>query len=107
MNENNGLKQNILIVDDNRDFLEIFSTKLTQAGFEVTTAHSGVEGIEKAQKNKPDLILLDVEMPGMSGIEMLTKLKADPLTNQLKVVFLTNYGEPSKDTTWIDEKFAR
>lgn len=97
----------ILIIDDNKDFLEIFSMKLTQAGYQVHTAASGADGIEQAKKLNPDLVLLDVEMPGMNGVETLVKLRGDPITANLKVVFLTNYGEPSKDTTWIDEKFAR
>lgn len=110
MAENNvvpGIKQTILIIDDNKDFLEIFSMKLTQAGFEVTTAVGGEEGFNKAKQLKPDLVLLDVEMPVMNGVETLAKLKADGDTSQLKVIFLTNYGEPQKETTWIDEKFAR
>ncbi len=100
-------KQSILIIDDNKDFLEIFSMKLTQAGYDVVTAASGKEGIEKAKTVHPDLVLLDVEMPEMNGLETLAKLKEDSMTAALKIVFLTNYGEPSKDTTWIDEKFAR
>ena len=107
MNEQAVIKQSILIVDDNKDFLEIFSTKLTQAGYEVTTASGGKEGIAKAKTSKPDLVLLDVEMPEMSGIETLAQMKADPLTSTLKVSFLTNYGEPTKEASWIDEKFAR
>ncbi len=97
----------ILIIDDNKDFLEIFSMKLTQAGFQVATAQSGETGIAEAKKIHPDLILLDVDMPVMNGLETLAKLKADSATSAFKVVFLTNYGEPKKDTTWIDEKFAR
>lgn len=97
----------ILIIDDNKDFLEIFSLKLGAAGFEVSTAQSGKEGIEKAKQLKPDLVLLDVEMPEMNGIETLTKLKADSATAGLKVAFLTNYGEASKDSAWLDEKLAR
>lgn len=97
----------ILVVDDNKDFLEIFSMKLTHAGFEVTTANSGKEGIQKASEKHPDLILLDVEMPEMNGLETLAKLKENPVTASLRVVFLTNYGEADKETTWIDEKFAR
>ena len=97
----------ILIIDDNKDFLEIFSMKLTQAGFTVATAQSGEAGIEEAKRIHPDLILLDVEMPVMNGVETLQKMKADSATSGFKVVFLTNYGEPQKDTTWIDEKFAR
>ena len=100
-------KQTILIVDDNKDFLEIFSIKLAGAGFEVITANSGKEGIAKAKEIKPDLILLDVEMPEMSGVETLYNLKQDGDTKDMKVVFLTNYGEPQKETSWIDEKFAR
>jgi|SRR3989344_5166345 len=100
-------KLRILIIDDNKDFLDIFSTKLTSAGYSVVTASGGAEGIEKAKTQHPDLVLLDVEMPVMNGVETLAKIKSDPLTKALKVVFLTNYGEPQKETTWIDEKFAR
>lgn len=81
----------ILIIDDNADFLEIFSTKLTQAGFQVTTAKDGDEGIQQAKLISPDLVLLDIEMPGINGMETLSKFKADPLTSAIKVVFLTNY----------------
>src|SRR3989344_6066610 len=102
-----SLKQTILIIDDNKDFLEIFSMKLGSAGFEGTTATGGEEGFALAKKLRPDLILLDVEMPVMNGVETLMKLKADGDTAPLKVIFLTNYGEPQKETTWIDEKFAR
>lgn len=97
----------ILIIDDNKDFLEIFSTKLKSAGFEVDTAQGGAEGLEKTTKGKFDLVLLDVEMPGMNGVETLGKLKENPATNGLKVAFLTNYGEPQKEVSWTDEKFAR
>lgn len=97
----------ILIIDDNKDFLEIFSTKLGAEGYEVVTANSGKEGIEKAKQVKPDLILLDVEMPELNGVETLAKLKENPATASLKVAFLTNYGEPKKEMSWTDEKFAR
>ena len=97
----------ILIVDDDKDFLEIFSTKLKSAGFRVTTAMGGQEGIDTAKANKPDLMLLDVEMPNMNGVETLFKIRHDPDLSALKVVFITNYGEPQKETSWIDEKFAR
>lgn len=107
MSANKPNRKTILIIDDNKDFLEIFSMKLKQAGFDVSIAHSGMEGFDLAKKNKPDLILLDVEMPEMNGVETLAKLKEEPGTAAIKVIFLTNYGEPQKETTWIDEKFAR
>ena len=100
-------KVSILVVDDNKDFLEIFSMKLTQAGFQVTTAHGGAEGIEQVKRAKPDLMMLDVEMPGMNGLETIAKLKGDPATAGVKVVFLTNYGEAQQESSWIDEKLAR
>ena len=102
-----NVKQNILIIDDNKDFLEIFSMKLKSAGFEVETALGGKLGIALAKEKRPDLILLDVEMPEMNGVETLTALKQDPDVKNTKVIFLTNYGEPHKETSWIDEKFAR
>jgi len=81
--------------------------KLTQAGFQVTTAHGGAEGIEQVKRAKPDLMMLDVEMPGMNGLETIAKLKGDPATAGVKVVFLTNYGEAQQESSWIDEKLAR
>ncbi len=101
------IKSTILIIDDNKDFLEIFSLKLMNAGFEVFTASSGADGVSQVRRIRPDLVLLDVEMPDMNGVEVLFQLKNDPATKDTHVVFLTNYGEPQKDTTWIDEKFAR
>lgn len=101
------MSSKILIIDDNKDFLEIFSTKLKASGYEVKTAGGGKEGIIEAKTFKPDLILLDVEMPEMGGVEALSKIKSDPELSNIKISFLTNYGEPQKEISWIDEKFAR
>ena len=57
----------ILIVDDEPDFLEIFGTKLTTSGFRVETAGNGEEGFKKAKSIKPDLVLMDVKMPGLTA----------------------------------------
>lgn len=98
----------ILIADDDPDFTEILSIKLKRAGFEVVTgATNGEEAIQKAKELKPDLIFLDVQMPKMNGMEALKKLKEEPETAKLKVVFMTSYGDPSKEAVWLDEKFAR
>jgi CheY-like chemotaxis protein len=96
----------ILIVDDAKDFRIIMSAKLMAEGFAVEDAESGEAGIKKATELLPDLILLDVEMPKMNGIQTLSALKADPKTANLKVAFLTNYGE-SDNGADIDRKFAR
>ena len=84
----------ILIIDDERQFIDIFSSKLSAAGFKVEAALSGAEGIEKARTMKPDLILLDVKMPGMSGAETLLKIQEDEALKNTKVVFLTSLSDP-------------
>lgn len=96
----------ILIIDDTIDFLEIFSLKLDAAGFRVLTASSGEEGIKIIKANKPDLVLLDMEMPIMNGVEVLMKIKEDKPISGTKVVFLTSYGEPTEKHAWLDSKFA-
>jgi CheY-like chemotaxis protein len=97
----------ILVVDDDKDLSEITATKLEQAGFRVEKATSGEEGIAKAKELKPDLVLLDVKMPGMTGIQVLVKMKAQPETADIKVLFLTNLGEADDQNAWVDDKFAR
>ncbi len=96
----------VLIIDDEPAFLEIFSVKLTTAGFRVETAVNGPEGIGKAKALKPDLVLLDMQMPGMTGADVLSKLKEDPETTALKVVFLTNLGDPQPELQLQNERFS-
>ena len=99
-------KSLILIIDDTADFREIFSLKLKVAGFDVIEASSGEEGISKIKSSHPDLVLLDVEMPNLSGADTLERIKTDPGIKDTKVVFLTNYGESQENQTWLDNKFA-
>ena len=82
-------KIKILLVDDEPDILEFLSYNLIKEGYEVFTASDGAEGIKKAKIEKPDLILLDIMMPEMDGIEACTEIrKVDSLKNIL-IVFLT------------------
>src|SRR3989338_7526238 len=97
----------VIIVDDDKDLRDILSTKLTANGFQVIEAAGGIEGIEKAKQFQPDLVLLDLEMPEVDGVETLNKLLSEPETKQMRVVFLTSYGEPRNVSAWTDEKFAR
>jgi len=97
----------VLLVDDDKDLRDVLSTKLIANGFQVIEAAKGIEGIEKAKQFQPDLILLDLEMPEVDGVETLNKLLSEPETKQMRVVFLTNYGEPRNVSAWTDEKFAR
>lgn len=97
----------ILIIDDEPEFLEIFSLKLGAAGYGVETAQDGEEGIRKAKKTKPDLILLDMKMPEMSGADVITKLKGDPATKGIKVVFLSNYGDPREGPFQVNRRLSQ
>jgi two-component system cell cycle response regulator DivK len=79
----------ILVVDDDARNLKVFVTVLEQAGHEVLAAEGGAEGVEAALAHAPDLVLMDVQMPGVDGITALKRLRAEPRTAALKVVALT------------------
>ncbi|MBD2489407.1 response regulator [Aulosira sp. FACHB-615] len=83
----------ILIVDDTITNLEIISDALTNAGFSVTTARNGEKALQQIQDKLPDLILLDVMMPGIDGLETCRKLKTDPLTQDIPVIFMTGISD--------------
>lgn len=85
--------QTILIVDDDDDIREIIEYSLKKEGFKVLTAENGEEGISLAKSNSPELIILDVMMPGMDGIEVCETLKSQPETSNIKICFLTARGE--------------
>ncbi len=82
-------KFKILLVDDEPDILEFLSYNLEKEGYQVETAENGVEGLKKAKAIKPDLILLDIMMPEMDGIETCTQIRQDDSLNKTLVVFLS------------------
>ncbi len=83
----------VLIIDDESDILEIVSYNLESAGYDVYTASNGIEGIALAKEHQPQLIILDVMMPGMDGIETCEKLRALPQLDQTIIAFFTARGE--------------
>ena len=99
----------ILLVDDEKDFIDIFGAKLSSVGYSVIGALSGEDALANIKEMKPDLILLDFNMPGLSGVDVLAKIKDDPAMANTKVAFLTNYGEPLpvKELTENDKRFAK
>lgn len=96
----------VLLVDDEPDIVNLYSVVLQREGFVVITAKNGTIGFLLAKEKKPDLILLDLKMPVMDGVEALVKLKEDPATKDIKVVFLTAFGDPKHEIE-IDAKYAK
>ncbi len=85
----------ILIVDDNSDNLRLLSDMLATAGYEIRIARSGEQALERVQYAQPDLILLDVMMPGLDGFETCCRLKAQEATQAIPVIFTTALAEPA------------
>ncbi len=79
----------ILVVDDEKDMLFMLEKRLTAEGYSVITAANGTNAIALAKSQHPDIIILDVLMPGMDGGEVAAKLKEHPLTRSIPVIFLT------------------
>ncbi len=83
------MKKKIMIVDDEEDLIELVKAILERAGFEVIGVSSGQECLDKLKGIKPDLILMDMMMPNMTGLETTKEIRKNPKTKGLKVVFLT------------------
>ena len=84
------MEKNILIIEDDEFFRELITKKLLSSGFGISQAIDGQSGIEKAKEVKPDLILLDLLLPGVDGFEVLSTLKSSPDTSSIPVVILSN-----------------
>ncbi|WP_203294653.1 response regulator transcription factor [Luteirhabdus pelagi] len=92
----------ILLVDDEPDILEIVGYNLSTEGYDVITAENGSEAIKKARKHTPHLIILDVMMPEMDGIEACEKLRKIPELSQTVITFLTARGEDYSQVAGFD-----
>src|SRR5262245_2876602 len=87
------VRSRILVVDDISKNLQVVGTMLRNAGYHVMPATSGIQALERAHAQPPDLILLDLMMPEMDGLEVCSRLKAEPLTRQIPIIFLTASNE--------------
>ncbi len=92
----------ILLVDDEPDILEIISYNLSSEGYEVITAKNGAEGVSKAKKKQPQLIILDVMMPEMDGIEACEIMRRTPGLENTIITFLTARGEDYSQVAGFD-----
>ena len=82
-------KEKILIIDDEAQLVDMFKMRLEANNYDVIAAYDGEEGLDKAQKENPDIILLDIQMPRMDGYQTLKKLREDSRTESIPVIMLT------------------
>lgn len=95
-------KETILIVDDEADLLELIEYNLKKEGYNVLKAENGMEGIRLARKHHPDLILLDIMMPRMTGFEVCKIIREDNDLKQVPVIFLTARSDEETEVTGLD-----
>jgi two-component system alkaline phosphatase synthesis response regulator PhoP len=93
----------ILAIDDENDVLIIIKTALQSEGYQVLTASNGFDGLAAAEDKKPDLILLDLMMPEMDGMEVLKRLKENKGTDQIPVIILTGLSDREKIRMALDQ----
>jgi CheY-like chemotaxis protein len=87
------MSKKILLIEDDNFLVEMYKTKFEREGYEIVTAMNGGEGLERAVKEKPDLILLDMVLPEKDGYEVLDELKGDKETKDIPVIILSNLGQ--------------
>lgn len=100
-------KYTILLVDDEADFRNILKIKLEAVGFNTIEAANGREVITILESAHPDIILLDMMMPEMDGIETLFKIKGNDKTRSIRVIMLTGKGDPREEIMRMNKKFAQ
>ena len=96
-------KKSILVVDDEQDLLDLIEYNLKQEGFKVFTADSGAKGIEMAKEHHPDLVLLDLMMPGMSGYEVCETLRSNASTQSTPIIFLTAKDDEASEIEGLNK----
>lgn len=89
------MAQKVLIIEDDQSLREVYAEVLRDDGFDVDEAINGVDGLKKAQEKSYDLVLLDIMLPKIDGLELLKELRDSPETKGLKIVLLTNLGRES------------
>jgi len=88
-------QERIVVIEDEADILEVLQYNLTREGYRVASSRDGEEGLQRVRDENPDLVLLDLMLPGLDGIEICRRLKADPTTSAIPIVMVTAKGEES------------
>lgn len=95
----------ILVVDDEEAIRLLYREELSEAGYQVDTAEDGMEALRMVEESRPDLIMIDLRMPGMDGLELLAKVRAKH--RDLPIVICSAYGDMKRDfATWASDAFV-
>ncbi len=96
----------VLIVDDSKTMVHVLKTILEQGGYSILTAMNGEQGIDMTRQHKPDVVLMDVIMPGMNGFQATRVLSKDPLTSYIPVVIISASEQPT-EKAWCQRLGAK
>ena len=99
MSKGGSTGKTILVVDDDPEIVTMVSLRLGKRGYRVLTAVDGVQALASTRRDHPDLVILDVMMPGKNGWEVARAIRQDPATEKIKVVMLTAIGEQVNEMT--------
>ncbi|MDA1142723.1 MAG: response regulator transcription factor [Planctomycetota bacterium] len=88
-------KEKVVVIEDDPDILEVMNYNLSREGYRVTCEQDGLEGMQRIRKENPDLVLLDLMLPGIEGTEVCRLLKLDPVTRAIPIIMVTAKGEES------------
>jgi DNA-binding response OmpR family regulator len=88
-------REKIVVIEDEADILEVLQYNLRREGYLVVSSRDGEEGLEQARRENPDLVLLDLMLPGLDGLEVCRRLQSDPVTSNVPIVMVTAKGEES------------
>jgi DNA-binding response OmpR family regulator len=95
------IPKKILIIEDDPSFLRAVSHIVEKEGYNVTTASNGMTGLRMAKEDKPDLLILDVMLPGLDGFEICSRLRNEPETAKLPIIMLSAKGQEADRTTGL------
>ncbi len=96
-------KQTILVVDDEEDLLDLIEYNLQKEGFNVLKAEDGKEGLDMAREHNPNLVLLDIMMPKMDGLEVIEHIRDDEKLKHIPIIFLTARGDEKTEVQGLDK----
>ena len=91
------MSKRILVVEDHEDNRRIMRDLLTSSGYDVIEAVTGVEGVSAAETHRPDLIVMDIQLPGIDGYEATRQIKANPILQKVPIIVVTSYALSGDD----------